>query len=372
MNKKVGLSPEGHLLANNFRVPRDANSNSGLNEELIGQLIQLGVLSTLSDTTQPIDLHRNFQGWKSQRGMLLDTRRTRAFRDAIEQTIRGGETVIDVGSGSGILSMFAARAGAKEVFALEITSAIELSRLIAQRNGLHAIEFIQGDAGNFEADSKVDLIISEFIGMYVLDEWLHFSAFAKVRDANLKEDGKVIPKSAQMYLSAIDNHRLYVERGQGFWETPVFGFDFSDVLAVETTRPQREIVYQFEEKSIVDTASVASFDFKTSKVDDYFFEKELEFTYAAAGFCHGFLGHFDLEVVEGKCISTSPLESSTNWRQSYFPMPKIAVEAGEKINLVFRTFKNSESGEFCIGLQLKNRRAEEQPPELVYVLDSAS
>ena len=369
MNKKVGLSPEGHLLVNNFRVPRDANSTSGLNEELIDKLIELGVLATLGNTAQPVDLHRNFQGWKSQRGMLLDTRRTQAFRDAIEHTIKGGETVIDVGSGAGILSMFAARAGAKEVFALEITDAIELSRRIAEKNGLHAIKFIQGDAGSFEVHSKVDLVISEFIGLYVLDEWLHFSAFTKVRDAALKDDGQVIPRSAQMYLSAIDNHRLYVERGFGFWQAPVFGFDFSDVLAAETKSPQREIVYQFDEKSIVDTASVASFDFRTSTVDDYFFEKELEFTYPSAGTCHGFLGHFDLEVIEGKCISTSPLEGSTSWRQSYFPIPKIAVGAGEKINLTFRTFKDSGTGEFCIGLRLKDNKTRENSPEFIYALD---
>jgi len=368
MNKKVGLSPEGHLLAKNFRVPRDANSTSGLSEELIGKLVQLGVLSALGNTAQPVDLHRNFQGWKSQRGMLLDTRRTQAFRDAIEHAIKGGETVIDVGSGSGILSMFAARAGAKEVYALEITDAIELSRRIAEKNGLHAIKFIQGDAGSFEMDSKADLIISEFIGMYVLDEWLHFSAFTKVRDSALKEGGQVIPRSVQMYLSAIDNHRLYVESGLGFWQAPVFGFDFSDVFAAETKSPQREIVYQFEEKSIVDTASVASFDFRVSTTEDYFFEKELEFTYPSAGSCHGFLGHFDLEIVEGRRISTSPLESSTNWRQSYFPIPKISVKAGEKINVTFRTFKDAETGEFCIGLRL-NGKTIENSPEFIYALD---
>ena len=369
MNRKIGLSPDGHLLANHFRVPRDVNSHSTLDGKLIDELVRMRVLAVTGDTAQPIDYHENFQGWKSQRGMLLDTRRTQAFKEAIEQVIKGGETVIDVGSGSGILSMFAARAGASQVFALEITDIVDLSTLIARKNGLDAIEFSQGDAGNFKANSKVDLVISEFIGLYVLDEWLHFSAFAKVRDANLKDDGNVIPKSAKMYLSAIDNHRLYVERGFGFWEAPVFGFDFSEVLSVEAKSPRREIIYQFEEKSIIDTAIVASFDFRTLTIDGYFFEKELVFIYATDGFCHGFLGYFDLEVTDGKYISTSPLESSTHWRQSYFPMPKIGVKAGETIKLVFRTFKDPKTGEFCIGLRYKDRTTQGHLSEFVFILD---
>ena len=372
MSKKIGLSSAGHLLASQFRVPRDVEGDPNLDQALIEELIRLGILCTITDTAQPIDLHSNFQGWKSQRGMLLDTRRTQAFKAAIEEAIRGGETVIDVGSGSGIMSMFAARAGAKEVFALEITDLVDASRLIAQKNGLDAIKFLQGDAGDFRTESKADLIISEFVGMYVLDEWLHFSAFTKVRDANLKDGGEVIPRSATMYLSAIDNHRLYVERGFGLWQAPVFGLDFSDVTALETRFPKREIVYQFEEKSIVSTAEVTSLDFRTCSIEDYFFEKELEFTYPMDGYCHGFLGHFDLEVKDGRFISTSPLESSTNWRQSYFPVPKIAVKSGEKIELLFRTFQNSTTGEFCVGLQYKNRAIGGYPSEFVYVLDSVA
>jgi 2-polyprenyl-3-methyl-5-hydroxy-6-metoxy-1,4-benzoquinol methylase len=372
---KIGLSLKGGRLFKFFRVPRAIKKiemDAQLDQAIVRELVQLEILSEQGDTAQPADFHSNFQDWKSQRGMLLDRRRTQAFQDAIKTVIHEGDNVIDVGAGSGILSMFASRAGAGQVYSLEITDIVNTASRIACANDIHAIDFIQGDAGNFKADALVDVVLGEFAGMYLVDEWRHFAAFVKVRDANLKPGGEVIPRAATMYLSAVDNHRLYVESGFGFWESPVYGLDFSSVFDIEVAHPRREIMYQLEEKSIVDTVTVASFDFRTANSSDYLFEKELEFVYPAAGSCHGFIGYFDLEMTPGKYLSTAPLESSTNWRQSYFPMPAVQLRAGEKLRIALRIFLNPESDELCIGLRHINNNPISKAPELVYVLDQTS
>ena len=120
---------------------------------------------------QPEFLARTFAGWRSQRGMLADVHRTGSFARAIAAVVTPGMTVADVGCGSGILSLFAARAGAARVHALEATRMIEDAAEVARANGFDGdrIEFVPGDARHFVAPGGVDAVIGEWIGMYLFE-----------------------------------------------------------------------------------------------------------------------------------------------------------------------------------------------------------
>jgi type I protein arginine methyltransferase len=70
--------------------------------------------------------------------MLQDTVRTSTYASFIlkNPTLFSGATVLDVGCGTGILSLFAARAGAKHVYAVDASDIAEKARKIVQANGL--------------------------------------------------------------------------------------------------------------------------------------------------------------------------------------------------------------------------------------------
>ena len=69
--------------------------------------------------------------------MLKDTVRTEAYRKAIEDNRNDfkGKVVLDIGAGTGILSIFAARAGAKHVYAVENAEIAVFAREIIKNNG---------------------------------------------------------------------------------------------------------------------------------------------------------------------------------------------------------------------------------------------
>lgn len=96
---------------------------------------------------------------------LLDTRRTRALKRAIEETVLPGDIVLDVGTGSGILAMFSAQAGAKRVYAVDIAEDIaKFAKQNILNNGLQdKIEVMHGDMKNLHFPHKIDVVTMELL-----------------------------------------------------------------------------------------------------------------------------------------------------------------------------------------------------------------
>jgi len=340
----IGLSARGRRLLSLLRVGQPAAEleRQGLDPAALAALRAAGLLETQDTTVPPADYQDIFAGWKSQKGMLIDDGRTLGFEAAIRAAVRPGDRVVDVGTGSGILAMFAARAGAGQVHALEITAMADWAERLAARNGLANMTVVRGDAAAFDAGGPVDVVIGEFAGMWLLEEWRHYAAFAAVRDRWLAPGGRVVPRAAGLFLSAVDSRKLHHERGWGFFDAPVYGFDFSEVLTSGAHRPARYIL-SAEWKSVVVTRQIARFDFRHGSERDYIFATEVRFPYPVAGMFHGFIGHFELDMGEGQVMSTSCGARETCWHQSYFPLPQIVVPAGAAVVARLRSFLDADN-----------------------------
>ncbi len=107
--------------------------------------------------------------------MLQDTVRTLSYRNAIIQNkdMFKDKVVLDVGCGTGILSMFAAKNGAKHVIGVDMSSIIEMARNLVELNGFSdKITLLRGKLEDVELPfPKVDIIISEWMGYFNLWEW---------------------------------------------------------------------------------------------------------------------------------------------------------------------------------------------------------
>ena len=103
---------------------------------------------------------------------LHDSKRTRAFRKAIRNSLKKNDVVVELGAGTGILSMFAVDAGASKVYAVELDQAnIHTLEKVFQENGYsEKIKIIQGDATTVELPEKVDYVICEMIATGLIEE----------------------------------------------------------------------------------------------------------------------------------------------------------------------------------------------------------
>lgn len=149
--------------------------------------------------------------------MLEDHKRTGAYYMACMQNkaVFKDKVVLDVGTGSGILAIFAQKAGARKVYAVEATDMAKFAkRLTSAQVPPGTIEVIQGVIESVELPEKVDIIISEWMGYFLLRESMLDSVLI-ARDRFLKPDGALYPSHARMYMAPIRTN-LTTQRNSAF------------------------------------------------------------------------------------------------------------------------------------------------------------
>ncbi|RPA80404.1 S-adenosyl-L-methionine-dependent methyltransferase [Ascobolus immersus RN42] len=162
--------------------------------------------------------------------MLKDAVRTDSYRDFVydNKHLFEGKIVLDVGCGSGILSMFCAKAGAKQVYSIDNSEIINKARQNVIENGLQdKITLIKGKIEEIELPVKqVDIIISEWMGYCLLYEAMLDSVIF-ARDKYLAPTGLMVPSVTSMAITPI-NSEEYVNSYINYW-SDVYGFKMNSM-----------------------------------------------------------------------------------------------------------------------------------------------
>ncbi|XP_065176811.1 protein arginine N-methyltransferase 6-like isoform X1 [Sycon ciliatum] len=255
--------------------------------------------------------------------MLRDFERTSKYRSAIMENshLLNGKVVADIGAGTGILSCFCAQAGAKKVYAIEGSDAAEHARRVVQSNNLEdCITVIHGMVEECQLPEKVDVIVSEWMGYFLMYESM-LSSVLYAREQWLKPDGVMLPSHASIFVAPV--------RADNFWEDRVncwsrmkdaYGVDMSCLtdVVMRTTLRSVQVVQLDGEDIIGDSTCVLSLDLKSTTQSDL---EKLVGTFKCQCHCsaplHG-LGVWFVVTFPGKppvLLSTSPYAVSTHWRQ---------------------------------------------------------
>ncbi|KAH9762827.1 protein arginine N-methyltransferase 1.1 [Citrus sinensis] len=177
--------------------------------------------------------------------MLKDVVRTKSYQNVIYQNkfLFKDKVVLDVGAGTGILSLFCAKAGAAHVYAVECSQMANMAKQIVEANGFsNVITVLKGKIEEIELPvTKVDIIISEWMGYFLLFENM-LNTVLYARDKWLVDDGIVLPDKASLYLTAIEDAE-YKDDKIEFWNN-VYGFDMSCIKKQAMMEPLVDTVDQ--------------------------------------------------------------------------------------------------------------------------------
>ncbi|XP_074044404.1 protein arginine N-methyltransferase 6 [Macrotis lagotis] len=262
--------------------------------------------------------------------MIADRVRTDAYRLGILRNWASlrGKAVLDVGAGTGILSVFCAQAGARRVYAVEASDIWQQAREVVRLNGLEdRVQVLPGPVETVELPERVDAIVSEWMGYGLL----HESMLASVLHARakwLKEGGLLLPASAELFLAPVSDRTL--EWRLGFWGEVKqrYGVDMSclEGFATRCLMGHSEIVVQglTGEEVLARPQRLAQL-----QLDRAGLEQELRAGVGGRFSCrcygaapmHGFALWFTVTFPGGDgekplVLSTSPFHPETHWKQA--------------------------------------------------------
>jgi len=186
--------------------------------------------------------------------MLHDDRRTGDFIAAVSAAVRPGDVVLDIGTGSGVLAVALARAGAGRVYAVEASDIAAVAGRVFEANGVtDRVTLVPGWSRQIELPERADLLVAEVIGNEPLEEEI-LETTLDARRRLLKPEARLVPHALDLLArplllpEAEIRQRVFGRAAVERWHD-LYRIDFRPLLDVAAAGP----VYTVTEGEVVAT-----------------------------------------------------------------------------------------------------------------------
>lgn len=271
--------------------------------------------------------------------MAADGLRMDAYARAIARLVRPGSVVVDIGAGTGIFSLLAARAGAKQVHAIEPNPAVWLLADLARENGLaDRITIHHASSYDVELAQKADVVVSDLRGSTPF----HEEHLAVLRDAKarlLTPQGVLLPARDDLFVALFENDELarYLARGTAGFDR--YGLSAHAVTTSVFNTPVAD-ESRLRSNDLVSTAgqwASVAYGSPSTKL-----EGSVELSPRRRGIAHGLAVWFAATIHDDIGYSTEP-GTATVYSRIVLPLIEpIAIDHGDRIALTVRV---NESGQ---------------------------
>ena len=275
--------------------------------------------------------------------LLQDSVRMSAYKKAIFSAVQPGDIVVDLGTGTGILAVWALQAGAKRVHAIDFNETLlqQARKRIAENGFSHRAKFYQDISYDVQLPEKCNLLISEIIGN-IADNEDFLNIIKDARKRFLLPQGRLLPTRVVSYLTPVEALSAHGQIARKTCQVVNPSYDLTRLLEQKYIQSHFDIYYDSiipDDALLANPIQIKQFCFHDEEQSEYCVE--MEYRVKRSGVLTGFKGHFIADLTDSVVLDISSGDIAANrvscsWKHAFFPLRNpIEVDVGDRIQVNF-------------------------------------